>query len=493
MNPLNLELGIGVLGLVLLLAETFSLISRKAVGYAALGGLVLALVLLVSGSCNCVPAYLSDFYVLDSAALFYKGLAIISTIAVLVISMEYAPVLSQFIAPDGAKNKDAGLGEFFCLPLFVCMGLMVMASAQDLITIFVSLELVTVSFYVLVAFMRRSAMSLEAGVKYLILGALSTGLLIYGLAWVYGITGQITLSGIEQKLVHWQGDNTALLFGAALVLAGLGFKVAAVPFQIWVPDVYQGAPTPITAFLSVGSKAAGFIVLTRIFGAFTAKGSVISDQVTHMILLIAGATILIGNLSAIGQKNFKRLLGYSSIAHAGYLLLALGCLHAAHTGIKSSDIVAFYLATYLPMTFICFLLLGVARAQGRTEEISSLAGIARKSPLLGFAATLALASLAGLPLTAGFMGKLFVFFAALNEGHYGLVLIAIIGAASGFYYYFKVILALHSKPENDAPAIKLAVLSQAMLILFMAAIIVIGVYPGIISRALGVATAVAIK
>lgn len=487
MNPLNIELGLGVLGLVLLLAESFALLSRKAVGYTAIAGLALALVLLVGGSCPCVPDYLRDFYVVDRAAMFYKGLAIISGIAVLVMTMEYVPVLSQFVGADNAKTKDAGLGEFSCLPLFVCVGLMVMASAVDLVTIFVSLELVTVSFYVLVGFMRRSAMSLEAGVKYLILGALSTGVLLYGMAWIYGVTGQLTLSGIQEKLVGWQGDTTALLFGAAFVLAGLGFKVAAVPFHVWVPDVYQGAPTPVTAFLSVGSKSAGFIVLTRIFGAFTAKGSVISEQVVTMILVMACATILVGNLSAIAQKNFKRLLAYSSIAHAGYLLLALACLGAAHTGISSTDIVAFYLATYLPMTFICFLLLCAARTQGYTEEISSLAGIARKSPLLGFGATLSLASLAGLPLTAGFMGKLFVFFAALNQGYYVSVLIAVIGAASGFYYYFKVILALHSKADGATPAITLAPLSKALLVVFMAAIVVIGVYPGIISRALGVA------
>ncbi len=485
MNPLNIELGLGVLGLLLLLAEPFLNSSRKVLAYVAIAGLLVALLTLItSGGSMSVPATMQEFYIADALALFYKGVAIISTLAVIIISLEYAPVLNKFVAGDNARGKEAGLGEFVSLPLFVCVGMMVMASAKDLITIFVSLELVTVSFYVLVSFMRRSAMSLEAGVKYLILGALSTGLLVYGMAWVYGQTGQMSLDGIQKALVNWKGDNTPLLFGAALVLAGLGFKVAAVPFQIWVPDVYQGAPTPITAFLSVGSKAAGFAVLTRVVETFTAKGSVIGDQVIQLLLILAGATILVGNLSAIAQTNFKRLLGYSSIAHAGYLLLALACVHQHSLAIAPRNIVAFYLATYLPMTFLCFLVLSAAKAQGVGEDLKSLKGLGHKSPLLGLALTIALASLAGLPLTAGFMGKMFVIFAATYESNYLCLALAIIGAATGFYYYFKVILTIYSTPEVETEKIRLSVLSKVMLGVFVAAIIVIGVYPDAIQHVL---------
>jgi len=484
MNSLHLELSLGVLGLVLLLVESFATIPRRYLAYTAISGLVLAFVLLCAGSGNTVvPGYLTEFYVIDNLAIFYKGFAILSTLAVTILAVEYAPVIHKFVAPDNARTKEAGMGEFYSLPLFVCVGLMIMASAVDLITIFVALELTTITFYVLVAFMRRSAMSLEAGVKYLILGALSTGLLVYGLAWIYGLTGELTLAGISHKLSTWEGSNVPLLFAAALVLGGLGFKVAAVPFHIWVPDVYQGAPTPITAFLSVGSKASGFIVMTRVVDAFLSEGSVIAAPVIHLLLIIGGATVLFGNLAAIAQTNFKRLLGYSSVAHAGFLVIALACRHAVN-GFSPAEIVAFYLATYLPMTFLCFLFLSAARAQGINEEISSFKGLARSNPLLGFALTLALASLAGLPLTAGFMGKLLVIFSAAYDGSYIALSLAIIGAAVGFYYYFKVILSLYSEPEGEPRKIKLNGLSKVLAAVLVAAIVVIGVYPDSVRKAL---------
>ena len=486
MSTLTIETFLGILALVLLLVETFASVPRKTIGYAAIGGLVIALLALFCAK-TTVPDSLTAFYKVDGLALFYKGLAVISTIAVLLIALEYAPVINQFVSAEPEKTKDAGLGEFFALPLIVCVGLMVMASAVDLVTIFVALELTTVSFYVLVAYMRRSASSLEAGVKYLILGALSTGLLVYGMAWLYGLTGQMTLAGIADKLTHWSGSTAPLLFAVALMFAGLGFKVAAVPFQVWVPDVYQGAPTPVTAFLSVGSKASGFVVLSRVVEIFLAKNSAIAPQVAATLFILAGATILFGNLAAITQTNFKRLLGYSSISHAGYLLLALAATHTGGLGLTSSQIVAFYLATYLPMTFICFLVLGAARAQGVSEDIASFHGLARRSPWLGFALTLALASLAGLPLTAGFMGKFFVFFTAALEGSYGSLLVAVIGAAAGFYYYFKVILAIHSTTEGESPVIRVAPLTKLALAIFGALIIIVGVYPDFVRQMLVVA------
>ncbi len=486
LSPLSLEIGLAVLGLVLLLVEAFTRVPRRTLACGALGGLTLAFLILIFGGAGAPAAHLKDFYAVDNLALFYKGLALLATIATVVLSLEYAPVVNRYVATSPERHPEAGLGEFFSLPVFVCVGMMVMASAKDLITIFVALELVTVSFYVLVAFMRRSAASLEAGVKYLILGALSTGLLIYGLAWLYGMTGALTLEGIAAAIKHWEGGTAPLLFAAALVIAGLGFKVGAVPFHIWVPDVYQGAPTPVTAFLSVGSKAAGFIVLTRIVETFLAKGSAIAGPIAHVLLVLGAATILVGNFAAIAQTNFKRLLAYSSIAHAGYLLIVLGCTHTGGAGLGAGQIAAFYLATYLPMTFICFLFLSVARAQGLGEDIASLRGLALSNPKLGLVVTLALASLAGLPLTAGFMGKFLVIFATVLEGFYAYMVIAIIGAALGFYYYFRVILSLYSKPEGEAgPArLKLSLPSIVLLVIFTVSIIVMGVYPDAVRKPL---------
>lgn len=486
MSPLSLELGLGLLGLVLLLVESFASVPRKLIAYAAIGGLLAALAVIVSGAAGSVPDSLKEFYVVDPLALFYKGFAIIATLATIILSLEYAPIINQFVATHPERTKEAGLGEFFSLPLFVCVGMMVMASAVDLITIFVALELVTVSFYVLVAFMRRSAASLEAGVKYLILGALSTGLLVYGMSWLYGMTGELSLSGIAYKLSHWEGNSAPILFAAGLMLAGLAFKVGAVPFHIWIPDVYQGAPTPVTAFLSVGSKAAGFVVLTRIVGTFLTPGSVVAGPVIQILLILGGATILLGNLAAIAQTNFKRLLGYSSIAHAGYLLVALACIHTGGLKMTSGEVAAFYLATYLPMTFVCFLILSAMRAKGYGEDIASLKGLGRANPTLGLALSIALASLAGLPLTAGFMGKFFVIFATVLEGYYTYLAIAVIGAATGFYYYFKVILAVYSKADGqtEGPNPDLGLLSKVSLAVFVAAILVVGVYPDLIRFAL---------
>ena len=255
-------------------------------------------------------------------ALFFKRFALLTTIIVLIISLEYRDVIRRFIF---GVHSDAGLAEFYALPVFTCAGLMWMASAIDFVMIFVSLELVTISFYILVAYMRRNTGSLEAGVKYLVLGALSTGFFVYGVTWVFGVTGTTNLAQAAAAMRALPNAEAPLLFGFLLLLVGIGFKVAAVPFQFWVPDVYQGAPTPVTAFLSVGSKAAGFIVLIRVVETFIAV-PVLREKVLAVLSVVAGATLIYGNLAAMPQNNLKRLLAYSSIAHAGYLLIAVASL-----------------------------------------------------------------------------------------------------------------------------------------------------------------------
>ena len=258
-----LEFIVAGLGLVLLLWEAFAAPKKKAtLALAGAAGLTLVLSLLILGACcpctaeQTAPAWMSRFVSNDGYALFFKGFALISTILVLLMSFDFQKIINKFTSPDGS---DTNAGEFYCLPIFACAGLMWMASATDLVSIFVALELVTITFYVMVAFLRRNVGSLEAGVKYLILGALSTGFLVYGIAWVYGATGTTEIA----KFVDLE-SSSALLFGLALIIISLGFKVGAAPMQLWIPDVYQGAPTPITAFLSVASKAAGFGVAITI-------------------------------------------------------------------------------------------------------------------------------------------------------------------------------------------------------------------------------------
>ncbi len=465
-----LDIAVLVLGLVLLMVEAFAeKLDKRVLGYTAIAGLGAILAALCY-----VPATGTEiwgFYRVDHLALFYKGLALVTTIIVLVMALEYRGVLAHYGTP---------LGEFLCLPLFACAGLMWMASMNDLIAIFVSLEAVTVTFYVLVSFMRRNVGSLEAGTKYLILGAVSTGILVYGISWLFGLTGQTHLSAIKGVLAHYPGATGPLLFAMALMLVGMSFKVAAVPFQMWVPDVYQGAPTPVTAFLSVGSKAAGFIVLIRLLGVFIP--SVVGASVLTTLGIIAGATLLVGNLAAIGQGNFKRLLAYSSISHAGFLILALA-LKPALGDLNPVLIVSFYLGTYLVMTLLCFLVLVIVRAaqpaaEG-SEDLSAFDGLGKRSPLLAFALTIGVASLAGVPLTAGFWGKFFIFRLAVGAHSWWLVGLAIVGAASGFYYYFKVIRSMYwNEPAAGASVPVVSNLARVTLFILLAAVLLFGIFPG---------------
>lgn len=470
MSVFTLEAGLALLGLVLLMIEAFKPdISRRTLGLAAIAGTALALVLLPLCGTS-LPAFMQPWHQLDTLALFYKGFALVITLLVLWLTLECSPYLTRF-------TLDGKLAEMFSLPLIVCAGMMWMASARDLVTVFVALELVTVSFYVLVAFARKSAFSLEAGVKYLILGALSTGVLVYGIAWIYGATGSMSFEGIAKALANPATSKSAALFGAAMLLCGLGFKVAAAPFHMWVPDVYQGAPTPVTAFLSVGSKAAGFVVLTRALDAFLVSGSIIATEVQALLLVTGSLTVLLGSLPAMFQTSVKRLLAYSSISHAGYLILALACRDSARFDISSGGIVAFYLATYLPMTVLGFLGLGLMRANGLGEELKDFTGLARRNPTLALLMTISFASLAGLPLTAGFIGKLFVFLGLADHGYWGALSCAVIAAAAGFYYYFKTILAMYTTEGTDVPSLTFSSVTKAVAGVLAVIILILGVYP----------------
>lgn len=491
MSVFSVEIFLVVFGLALLSLEAIvPTITRRTLSTLSISGVALALVLFffASKSSADLPAFIQPFHQLDTLAVFYKGFALVITLLVLWLTVESSAYLTKF-TPGGNHN------ELFSLPILVCVGMMWMASAKDLVTVFVSLELVTVSFYVLVAFARKSNLALEAGVKYLILGALSTGVLIYGIAWIYGATGSMTFEGISAALATTTTSKHAALLGASFLIAGLGFKVAAAPFQMWVPDVYQGAPIPVTTFLSVGSKAAGFVVLTRTVDSFMAPGSIIAAEVQSVLIIGGALTILLGSLPAIFQTSVKRLLAYSSISHAGYLLLALGA-GSARFDLSSGGVVAFYLATYLPMTVLSFLVLALIRANGGGEDVRDFRGLAKRSPLLALTMTLALASLAGLPLTAGFMGKLFVFVGLMDQAAWVALACAVIGAAAGFYYYFRAILAMYTPDNQTAEPLRLSIGTKAGAIALAVVIIALGVYPKPLQQLLApkpVAVAVAVK
>ena len=470
-----------VLGLALLMFEAFGPAhNKRPIGMFAVFGLCLILVFNFFAVGPKEGSAMADwplwnFYQFDSLARFYKGFALVCTILVLLMAMDFRSILSRFT--ENPESED-GTGEFFALPVFACAGMMWMASAKDLIGAFVALELVTITFYVLVGYMRRNVGSLEAGVKYLILGALSTGFLVYGIAWIYGATGTMNLDQIGEMMPTLENPN-ALLFGIALVLVALGFKVGAVPMQMWIPDVYQGAPTPTTAFLSVGSKAAGFILTIRVLQPMFVEGSPVATSVTVILGIMAAASLLVGNLAALAQSNFKRLLAYSSIAHAGFIILALAAWKSDTSDeLGSIGAVSFYLATYLLMTLASFFVLAQVRIQTDSEEIDSFNGLGRRNPTLALLMTVIMAAMAGVPLTAGFWGKFFVFSLAVEAGLWWAVGIAFIGAAAGFYYYFKLIRSMWwNEPDRDTASVVLPQISRISVMTLTALVVVLGFWP----------------
>jgi NADH-quinone oxidoreductase subunit N len=462
--PPNLEIAVLVLGMVILMFEAFlKNVDKRALAFAAIGGLTAVLIttwfLGPSPIVDQASGFWS-FYTADPLSIFFKRFALVTTILVVIMMLDYAP----------RSTSSFALGEFFALPIFTCAGLMYMASAIDFVFIFVSLELVTISFYVLVAFTKTNPVTLEAGVKYLILSALSTGFLVYGITWIFGATGQTNLIRITAALANPNVEQNAALFGAVLVLVGLGFKIAAVPFQIWVPDVYQGAPTPVTAYLSVGSKAAGFVVLLRVLKPF-----LMLPHMDRLIVLIALLTLIYGNLAALPQTNLKRLLAYSSIAHAGYLLIGVACI--------DGQAVTFYLVAYLLMTLLSFAVLIIV-AQQTGERIADFDGLAKRSPFLAVAMLIAMVSLAGVPFTAGFFGKFLIFAAAIAHQQTALVVVGVITVGCGFYYYLKVVRAMYWQPTDKIDIIPVSGLSRVMISGLIVAIIWLGIYPQPILAAL---------
>ncbi len=459
-----LEVAVLILGMVILMLEAFATkIDRQLLAFAAIAGLAVVLVATFFVVPSPAPQQATgfwNFYTGDRLSIFFKQFALLTTILVLIMTIDYAPVVRRSF-PGSAGQ--AGLGEFFAVPIFTCAGLMYMASAIDFVFIFVSLELVTISFYVLVSFTRKNPATLEAGVKYLVLSALSTAFFVYGITWLFGATGETNLQRITVALTNPSIEHDAALFGMVLVFVALGFKIAAVPFQIWVPDVYQGAPTPVTAYLSVGSKAAGFVVLLRVLQPFLTL-----PQIQHLIVLVALLTLIYGNLAALPQSNLKRLLAYSSIAHAGYLLIGVVCFDV--------PAIAFYLAAYLLMTLLSFAVLVIV-AQQTGEEITDFDGLARRSPFLAFAMLIGMVSLAGVPFTAGFLGKFFIFYAAIAQRQIALVVVGVITVGCGFYYYLKVVRAMYWQPADKIDTIPVSGLSRLAISALIVATIWLGVYP----------------
>lgn len=466
---IGLETAVIGLGLVLMLADMFVPPERRRfMGYAAIAalGFLLAFTWGADAGDAMTGTAFQGAFINDGLALFFKRFFLVAAILVLFIAVEFA-------------DRIVAAAEYYSLILFALAGMLFAASANDFAMLFVSVELITVTFYVLVSFQRGLLTSLEAGVKYLILGALSSAFMVFGIALIWGTTGKLNFTELAAVAPQY-GDSRIFLLGLLLVLAGLGFKISAFPFQIWAPDVYQGAPTPTTAFLAIGSKAAGFVLLLRFL--FTAiPGVVVHAHLwANLLIVLSAITILYGNLCALPQHNLKRLFGYSSISHAGYLLLGVAALNASgHAAIL------YYLGGYLFTVLGGFLVIALVLRHLETEEISGLAGLSQRSPLLAATMALSMVSLAGIPPLAGFFGKLLLLKSAIeaahttgNHGYYCLVFVAIAGVVISMYYYFGVIRTMYwSREAKDLSPIPLTAPAVVTAWICLVGMFWIGIFP----------------
>ena len=461
LGAVQLEAMLVTLALVTLLGDAF----RPTINKRTLGlGLAALIVLVLLYSFTLQPqatTYFHGMYRLDGLALFFKRLFLVATVLVLVMGAEFV------------ERFTSGVAEFYVLVLLAATGMLLTASVNDFILMFVSLELVTITFYILTSFLRRQVQSLEAGTKYLILGALSSGFTVYGIAYIFGTTGTTNFDALAATLKNG-APGPAFTLGMLLVMTGLGFKIASVPFQIWAPDVYQGAPTPVTAFLAVGSKAAGFALLLRVLLVGLLP---VSALWTTLLLVLAAATLLYGNLGAIPQHNIKRLMGYSSIGHAGYMLMGIAAVNALGAGA-----VLFYLGQYAFTNLCAFLVIIAVTNVTKTDEIAGFAGLGRRSPLLGLALFAALMSLAGVPPLSGFFGKFQLFAAVIERAttdsrYYVLAGIGAVAVVVSLYFYLNVAKAIYmQEPERDAPPIPVSLPVRMGLYFCLTAIIGLGIF-----------------
>lgn len=381
----------------------------------------------------------NSMVVLDGFAVFVNALLLVT--GLLGVALAYGYV----------KRMGIERGEYYTLMLFSVSGMMLMAQAADLIIVFLALELLSLPLYVLSAFARPKADSEEAGLKYFLLGAFSSGFVLYGIALVYGATGFTSLSGIVAAASNGT-PGLLLTVGAALILVGLGFKVAAVPFHMWTPDVYQGAPTAVTAFMAAGAKVAGFAALLRVFAtAFPA----LAADLTPVLWAISALTMIVGNLIAISQTDIKRMLAYSSIAHAGYILMAFVPYGNANPEVVKVSVAAglFYLVAYALTNFGSWgVVIALEQKEGKGLAISDYAGLGRKYPALAAAMTVFMLSLTGLPPTLGLVGKFYLFRAVLSGGYVGLAIIGVVTSLVSAYYYLRVVVTMYMRegePETE--------------------------------------------
>ncbi len=457
---MNSLIVISILAIVVLYLGLFK--AKNAVLPVTILGLIAALVLsIMEWNSGATPIY-SGMMLYDNFAVAFSGLTIISTILILLLSKDYFEKISDNVA------------EYYTIILFALAGIIVMVSYHNMVMLFVGLEIMSVSLYILAGIKKRDFASNEASLKYFLMGAFSTGFLLFGITLIYGASHSFDLEVIKQYVINRPtGIDPMFYVGIVLMIVGLSFKIGAAPFHFWTPDVYEGSPTLITAFMSTVVKTAGFAAFLRLFSICFAP--LAEDFWMPTLLVITILTLFIGNITALYQTNFKRMLAYSSISHAGYMLFAIVAL-----GATSINAVFIYAAAYSIASIIAFGVLILVKEQTGGENFDNFNGLGKKNPFLAFVLTISMLSLAGIPLTAGFIGKFFMFSTALAQYHIWLIVFAIINAVIGIFYYFKVIVAMYFK---DAERKELTSTSYYKLVLSVSAIvtIILGIYPSIIT------------
>ena len=412
---------------------------------------------------NALPIY-SGMMLFDNFAIAFSSLCIFSTILILLISKDYFEKISEHVA------------EYYTIILFSLVGIIVMVSYHNLTMLFIGIEIMSLSLYILAGIRKKDFSSNEAALKYFLMGAFSTGFLLFGVTLLYGATGTFDLALIKDYVIANPTTISPLFFGGIiLMIIGLCFKIGAAPFHFWTPDVYEGSPTLITAYMSTVVKTAGIAAFLRLF-LFCFNFAQLHAFWMPALLVITIITLFIGNVTALYQNSFKRMLAYSSISHAGYMLFAIVSL-----GPNSSNAVFVYAAAYSMASIIAFAVMILVKRQTNSDSFDSFNGLSKKNPFLSFTLTISMLSLAGIPLTAGFIGKFMMFSAALSEYHIWLLILAVLNAVIGIFYYLRVVVAMYFRDSErkvvlSSPYFKFVVGFSAIVT------VILGIYPGIISN-----------
>lgn len=451
---------------LLLLVDLWIPANRKWItaGLAALG-LIAAIVAVISRFGVESEAF-DGMIIVDGYSSFFQLLFL--GVGLIAISQAY----------DYLRRLDIESGEYYTLLLFSLSGMLLMASAGDLIVVFLAVELLSIPLYVLAAFAIPKPESEESALKYFLLGAFASGFLVYGIALVFGSTGTTALSGVVAAIASAETTPILLLVGSGMILVGLGFKVAAVPFHMWTPDVYQGAPTSVTSFMSIGAKAAGFAALLRIFIAALPGAAAMWMPVT---MWIAALTMAWGNIAAIAQTNIKRMLAYSSIAHAGYIFMALPAAATPEIAPEAVRAALFYLLTYAITNLGAWgVVLALEKADGSGLAIEDYSGLGRKHPALALAMALFMLSLTGIPPTVGFMGKFYLFRAVIDANLIWLALVGVVTSLISAYYYLRVIVVMYMR--EGEPEVRSEALLNSTIFIAALGTFVFGILPGLLLK-----------